>query len=565
MSESKQDQIRELLSAIWRASLDGNNVKEFELSDSAVEICPYSPELLAVNARSLWLREREDESRSAMEKALSLGPEYAIVWASSAVIALNEARVDEALQSVEKALSLSIDYGWVYDWCCEVYQFCGEHDRVLELLDRWETSFPEDAEEIIYLRMWHLQSIGCLDEVAAMLKEAEARFPDSPRFQFKRAVKLMASHQLTESINVMQRAVERQSGSAVCWAQLASSLSLAGRYEDAERAAMRSLEINPRSTIAMGAMARVCAQSGDNSAADEWRSKAQKAIPVLALQVSLSVVPQAMKQGDWGKVLDITTPALSAQSHWTRRQALNHRVRAFIELSRIDEAQSVFDELDSMGWVDPSRYILGSRLLRLKGDDVGAQDTLNEGLRLYPTSGDLNALLIRLLHDIGRSEEENKVIESAMANPPDIPMGFTSLYTALDETGHPLMAKEILRIGKERFPNTQEFRLFDAVSKMERGDFLGAVRDAVGVKGDMKDVAQLMSDSAVMMEESRQLTERLNANPKAKKRNFLNIAKWLLLSLTLNMATDKIARIKKIRRVIAEIKSKSGDDGSTIH
>lgn len=498
----------ELLESIRQATVGLDSVRAIQLCDQAAEECPESPEAWAVYGYHRTWQGRRSEAHAAIDRALTLNPNSAMAWAAKAFLAGFEAQGDEAVEYAKRALDLDGENPWVISWCIDAYCSEGDTETCLEMAKRWYQAHPDDLRAVNHYCS-SLRASGQADEAFALADDAEKRFPGAPSLILRRARKLKAARQLTAAIEVLRAAIKETPGSAALLAELAGNLSRINGDDEAEELALRALDICPVSLLAMQAMQNVHTHRGDRKKAREWRERAMEAVPLLRAQSSLSEATAASRRGDWKTVLRVTEPVLSSHLRTTRQTANFFKARALLALERYDEAG---EPVDALAEIDPHHhcvYEYRARMSRAAGRLDEAAATLRNGVARFPTDGTLRALLLRVLHDKGAENDQKALIEEVRANPPDFPAGFSQVYRALMDTEHPLIAHEILRIGRERFPDSPELKLLEALGKLTSDDPAGARRAASDVTGEFQDAAGKLKKAAEFIEQMKQLRNRI--------------------------------------------------------
>jgi Flp pilus assembly protein TadD len=390
-----------------------------------------------------------------------------IALAASCVIATCEGDIDSALNAADSAIARAPFDPLVVAFSTGAYSLSGDNAKGLAAIESYRREHPDDIDMLHHL-ITSLRSAGRSEDAEALLADCERRSPGSHRWFHQRARVAMLNGSLAEAIDLLTQTTQQAPGSYMYWAELGSALAFAKRDKEAEEAAMKSLSICPLSSSAMGVMVRVCNQRGDKEGAAEWTARAAEAVPALSLFAQIRKANAAIKKGDWEAVLELTEPVLSTRTLSIRSNALGQRVRAFLALDRLDEAEATLVEYEGIDSKRREVHEFHGKLEAARGDTEQAIRTFTAGIEKFPTDGTMRAQLIRLLHASGDTERENALAEDVVSNPPDTPWGFSELYQALDETEHPVTARRILLIGKERFPNSEELQLFDLVNEFEK-------------------------------------------------------------------------------------------------
>lgn len=449
---------QDVLNDIHNAKLESNDPLLYELSEKGVEAFPDSAELWAFRARYLWILRREDESDEALEKAFKLNPDCALAWAVRSTIAAASGMTDESIESAKKALKLNNNHDpSVIEYCQDAFYVSGDTATTLSLTKLLCEQNPNDPMGFAH----HVTSLigsGRKQEALQFLEEAERRFPDCVHLMRRRALLIMGS-ELAESIRLFRFCTEKSPGCSTSWAQLSMPLVAAQLYVEAEYAAKRALEINPRAITAMKSMARICMRRGQAQEAKEWQQKAADAIPGIAYSTALTSAGNAMRLGQWKKVLKLIEPAISAPTLHIKQVALSFKARALVELGQFKKAEYVLDQLEETGWDDPGKYEMRGRIALAHWNRDDALAHFREGLQKYPTNGLLRAQLVKLLQgDAFKSEREN-LISDILDNPPDTPWGLASVARALLNAGYKQEAYKLRWICQQRFPQARQFHM----------------------------------------------------------------------------------------------------------
>lgn len=493
MNISNDVRREELMKAIWDAQADSDTVLGRKLSEESVQEFPDSAEFLAINSYYLLWNGRRDEAIAAARKAKELGPDCALAWGAEAQLAGFEGRKEDSLAYAEKALSLDDNGPWVIQWCKDAYAFAGQTDLALALSRRYYESHPDEVDAFSQYITW--LSLACrMEEAESLLCLAEQKFPGAHLILHKRARVYLRSLQLTNAIELLEQGLQTAPNSSTILGELALALVHSHRDDEAETAARRALSICPVTMIAMNVLAKVCEHRGKKREAADWRRKSAEAIPGLYFTSLLSQATIAMKKQDWNTVLTITDKFPSSATPSLRSVAWSHRIRAFLALRRIDEAEEAIEQLERLNANGRSVYQFRGELQLANGRTDEAIIVLKLGVERYSTDGVLRAQLLRVLNKQGDVEAENALVQDLISKMPDMPSGIVAAYMALDDTKHPLMARELLNRGIERFPGAPEFSVFDAVDKFAKGDLVGAKNGVAGVIGEWRPVADMVEN-----------------------------------------------------------------------
>jgi tetratricopeptide (TPR) repeat protein len=486
------------LQAVREASAREDTPAWRELCEAAAAQYPDSPDAWALCATARKWHAQVEEAHAALERARDLAPEAPIVVALAANMAAFEGRAEEALEAADRALASGTDDYWALQWCTGIYFINGAHEKALELTERAYRIYPDDPEALYQLTL-ALGAAGRKDEAEARIAEGERMYPEQSRFARTRARKLMATGKLSEAATLLRECVKRTPNSFATWADLANVLSFARRGKEAEAAARKALAISPCAATAMLAMARVCRQRGQEEEAKAWQDRLYATLPFLKWSAVLGEANAAIRKEDWAGAAEAAHRALAAPSRTTRGVALGLEARALVELNRPVEADADLDEMERLGDDGPSLYELRGRAALLQGDAARGTEVLRDGLRHYPSAGQIRAHLLRAVHGQGAQAEADALAQEALESPPDTPWGMSGLVMALMDTDHDGEARQMIQTGLERFPGADELRLFEGLSKLQKGDVAGAQAVADGIGGQFGEVAQQLGQAAARM------------------------------------------------------------------
>lgn len=489
----------ELIAEIRKAYREDDTLRLTALCGQAAEEYPESAEALALCAVSLYWQDHKEEAIEAARRAIELRPDEAIVWAAQSTISTCEGDTDTSLLAAGKAVSLAPLDPLVVSFSTGAYSFNGDHGTGLAITERYLREYPDDID-MLHHQITQLRNAGRTQDAEVLLTDCERRLPRSYRWMHQRARVLMMSGRLAQAIELLQEAARQAPGSHQYSAELSMALSAAQRDEEAEESARRALEICPCSTVAMGTMAGICRRRDDNKQAEYWAKKAAEAIPALGLFGQIRKATLATRKGDWEAVIELTEPVLSTQSLTIRSNALGQRFRAFLALKRLDEAATTLSELESIDSTTREIYEHRAKLLEASGDVFEAVSVARSGVERYPADGILRSLLLKLLHSMNAGDEQDEIVRSLMENPPDLPAGVTTAYMALSDTKHDAEAMEFLSRARKQLPNSEELQLFEAVKKLEKGDYAGARAATKGMKGEAAKVAKKLRTAAWFMQ-----------------------------------------------------------------
>jgi|GEM_PF-5458873 len=486
------DDLKKAIQAIRDADIAGDCLLAYRLVDQGVEQYPESVEMwaLAVTLR-LWRGDRAG-AHAAMRKSKELNQNLAIVWAVESDLLAFEGDLENAKAAADNAIALDDKDRWVLERCVSTYAMLRENAKAMELRDRWEELYPDDSGGILS-KVTGLLSEDRVDESEALLKEAEHRFPDSPFVMQKRGRFLMKQHRLDEAIIMLQKAVDSQPNNWSIISELSSALSFANRLDEAEAAAMRALEISQISTLALKTLARICRERGETRQAAEWNEKAANAIPVLHFLSYITSANAASRKGEWNQAIGFTDKALTCNlPPITHGLALEIKARAMLELKRYNQIDAIFAELDAMQRVSCAMFELRGRLFVVTGKHDEAINMFREGIQKYPSDGTLRAHLLRSLYTLGRFEEQSDLVNDVFQNLPQTPWEYSALYMAFEDTKHYEESHRLLKVARELYPDKEDFRVFEAVKNVEKGNFAAARELVKDVKGPFRKVARMI-------------------------------------------------------------------------
>jgi len=488
----------EAIKAIREAVAKDDGQACTQLILEAMRAFPESAEILGMGVGTLAWQDRREEAHEALQTLEKVGPDTAHYWTARADLAAFEGRTDEAAEAARRALALE-DRDWrLVLKCIGVLSLAGDHTAAMDHAARLRGLWP-DSPLVWCSGITTLDLAGRSEEALELLSQAERQFPDSPLVLHKRARVLWRSHRLDEASGLLHAALAVLPGNSGLWAELAQVLSFAKSNEEAEAAAMRSLEICPCSITAMHAMVRVCRQRGQARQANDWARKAASAIPAMRAVSALAQANAAIRRKRWKKALSIIDEALPGMVPHTRSVALGIKARALLNHGNLKQAEEIVSELTQGGWDRPDIWELSAMAREKRGDAAEAIRLLREGIGRYRDSGTMRARLIRLLCAQAEEQQVAAVVVDAFANQPQTPWEYAELAMALSDTGQLSDSREMRRIGLERFPGAEELTLLAAVDQLELGDAGAAKRLAMGIKGELRGVALAVRVGAVLV------------------------------------------------------------------
>ena len=476
----------ETVAQLWAMFDRGDFLEMARRAEEAVARYPESADLWAIQAHCLLWSGRRDEAHAALQKAQHAGPDSAMALASEAQVAAFEGCAEEAMERAARALRLDDANRWVLQWASGAFGGAGDYETALQLVERARTLYPEEphwAAAVVPL----LSSAGRRQESDRALAEGEARFPDYHRLWAYRALSLTRDERLQEAAALLRRATSAAPGSAFCWGEFALVLSHLQQADEAEAAARQALEISACSPSAMTAMAHVCRLRGDKAGAAEWERQAAEAVPALSFVQHVRAANQALKRQNWYGVLDSIQPALAARSAIMRQIASGIEIRALLALRRIGPAEERLQALEQSGYDTHVLYELKTQARLVRRDRAGAMALCREGVQRCPGSGTLRAQLLRLLRKrslwdslfrretVAAAEQEAQaLVVHLLQYPPEIPSQIVAACAAMWDTGYRDEARQLRALGERRFPGAREFRILNALARIDLRDFRGA-------------------------------------------------------------------------------------------
>jgi adenylate cyclase len=220
----------------------------------------------------VWALEKEESARALelLEKALMIDPEYPLAlslagWCHAQRSVYNWADDISASQAMarslaERAAEMSGDDPVILAVLGAVHTFVRNHGTARVLLERAVTLDPNAA--------WAWSRLGWLESYADQPQKAIANFERSLRLSpmdpmnFNNYVGIGSAHEVAEEYDeataFYRRALEERPNASWLYRTLASSLSGAGRVDEAKRAFAEMLRYYPDLTISKFKQAMVC-------------------------------------------------------------------------------------------------------------------------------------------------------------------------------------------------------------------------------------------------------------------------------------------------------------------
>jgi len=439
------------------------------------------------------------ETEAALARARELDVNNPLTLAFAANLAATDARTEEGACLARKALATGSRNRWVLLWASDALGVARDYARSLEVQERWRELYPDDPDALMSLVLTQ-QNLGHAAAADALRQQALALFPEAPPVARDRARRLALAGKLSEAVEVMQDAVERTPNASYAWGQLALLLSNAHRHDGARHAVERALELAPACSTALSAMVSVCRHEGKEEEAESWQERVYEGAPFLRLQACLKRGNAAMREGRWEDALVAADEAIQSGSATTVRGGLQTRIDALLYLERPEQAEEAWQRIMPL-WPDsPRLHEWGGHIREQQGDDAAARAFYQEGLARHPNAGAIRAYLVRLLLKLDDQEALAETIAEALLYPPDTPWGFRDLCIALDDADAGDVVDELVRLGRERFPDTAELKLIESVRRLAKRDLKGARELAAGTRGAWAEVGAQLVRAANSME-----------------------------------------------------------------
>ena len=153
--------------------------RALELANKAVSIDPDSPQALWALGYVYMIRKQFDDAAAALEKAVSIAPNYADGYGLLALINNNQGRANEAIRLIKKGMHLNPHYTYDYPYNLgRAYYALGDFVSAVQNLE----NAVERNEAIVISRLYLAASyvqLGRQDDAEWQITELEILIPDS--------------------------------------------------------------------------------------------------------------------------------------------------------------------------------------------------------------------------------------------------------------------------------------------------------------------------------------------------------------------------------------------------
>ncbi len=222
-----------------------------------------------------------------------------------------------AEQTYQKAIQLRSSYWRNYSLLGGFYYFRGDYQKAAPMFQRVTELTPDNRRGYTNLGGAYY-SLGRLDEAAAMFRRTLEIRPDATAYSNLGVITFFTGH-YAESVGTFEKAAELEPQSYWIWGNLADAYRWApgekGRAKDAYTRAIglveKHLEVNPRDTDALGALALYEAKSGALEKARQLIGQALTIAPTDVAVLSKAVEVYSLA-GEQQKALDCLKGAVQA-------------------------------------------------------------------------------------------------------------------------------------------------------------------------------------------------------------------------------------------------------------
>ncbi len=363
--------------------------------ERAVTLDPQNAGLFAARGQTLRILGRLDEALGDFDRAIELAPDSETAIASRGVILRRLGRLEEAVADLSRALALRPSDGWALAHRGETYRLLGHHR--LALADFTEAIRLDPGYEFAYAsRALVRRQLGHHREELADLDRALGLNPDYEWAYAQRGVTHRHAGRHDLALADFSRAIGLDSDYGWALANRGVAYRQVGRYQEALADLSRALELDSTSAWALANRGVTLRQVG----------RYREALADLDLAVS------AQPQDAW---------------------ALGNRGETLRLLGRDREAVA---DLDRALALSPSAWALARRgaARRRLGDAEGARSDFEQALRLDPAEGAARFGRALLLLAEDRPDEAAGDLEAAAAaarrsleERPDDPVGLLRL------------------------------------------------------------------------------------------------------------------------------------------
>jgi tetratricopeptide (TPR) repeat protein len=217
------------------------------------------------------------EAKELYWKAIALDPQYLPAWPGLASVALAQGKPDEAEWALQQALAADSTYTDAISRLGTLYLHTGHADRAIPYLQRIANAYPDDSS-LITLGGALLQT-GRLDEAERALRAALSIDPDRPDALRNLGGLLIERGQYANAVPLLERVLQRGSGSAIDAGLLSVAYAGAGRSADAIGLARRVAGTAAGNATVLVLAGRALLLVHDASAAEQYLNDAVRLDP----------------------------------------------------------------------------------------------------------------------------------------------------------------------------------------------------------------------------------------------------------------------------------------------
>lgn len=433
------------------------------LCNEALEQFTDSAVLWAFRADCLLSRGNVEDSREAICTALGIDPDCPFAHAVKMRHHLFMAEDPEAdreadwlnrqpLLDIESRLFLG-DY----------YMTIGDK-RARSQVDAVLRDYPDDFEALG--RLIYVLTFESEYELASRaLRQFQQLFPQNGLTFVKMGREAARLKDLVECERLYRIGLDLMPEMGAGWSELSVRLTFVGKWEEAAEYAEKALAINSRSALALRTLSMVAEQNGNSELANQYRERANKAVPREAHVNAMNDANALTKLGRYQEAIVEINKAIESNVKHTRIHALYIKVGIMKRARDWVGLHLTIDQLDKEGDRSAIFYQGKVGVCLAKKLFKEAQGWFNDGLKQFPNSGELRSQQIRFAFSrLSTRERALSLKEAAMADylaPSDAILVIRAMLDVYQvET-----AMLLLRRARETFPDRPDWDKMEKTAK----------------------------------------------------------------------------------------------------
>lgn len=440
----------------------------------------WSAELLALASLIDIGRGDLNVARDRIEIALNKDPEDPTALAVGAIIEDSDATSDGVPERATTAFDRAVernDACWFGLTAAAIHATrTRDEARAIRLVDRAIELYP-DSPSCQLCKSEVFERLFISEEAKLHFENALARFPNHP--QALARVALNGFRQLRSAQETARRAIAVSPAHSDANLVTAVLYTIEGENDLAEPYALKALEFNSSSDMALKVLENIARSRHDHDSAKEWSDRLVDLDPSNAMTKMFTIAMGASKDpaGAYSALSDFEKEGPAPVS-----RAARHNMLSYLSTYRYLPIRSLLDQIEADRNRWDAWYLFSAELAQGTGGKKAVLDLYHEGLKRYPGDGKLQAGLLTYLHRIHESDAFEQARKKLFDGGPESPVQVIHVIRAFATMQRFDWARELLDRATHEFPKSVAIKSERINVASLEGD-LHAVRDGLLEQG----------------------------------------------------------------------------------